>query len=105
MSTTEMRDIDKELNDALARAKAGVDLAMIELPDVVVFPRLIPAMPATARKARSTGQLLGRPGPKFVKRGHHVRYRLSDVYAWLESSESYSSTAEASMRTATSIAS
>lgn len=99
MSITE-RDIDKELTDALARAKAGVDLAMIELPDVVVFPRLIPAMPATARKARSTGQLLGRPGPKFVKRGHHVRYRLSDVYAWLEASDSYSSTAEASMNRA-----
>ncbi|UQI40936.1 hypothetical protein [Vreelandella venusta] len=97
MSITDQRDIDKELADALARAKAGVDLAMIELPDIVVFPRLIPAMPATARKARSTGTLLGRPGPRFVKRGHHVRYRLSDVYAWLESSESYSSTAEASI--------
>ncbi|NYS80127.1 hypothetical protein HZS80_20900 [Halomonas glaciei] len=105
MSINDQRDIDKELADALARAKAGVDLAMIELPDIVVFPRLIPAMPATARKARSTGILLGRPGPLFVKRGHHVRYRLSDVYAWLESSESYSSTAEASMRSATSIAS
>lgn len=105
MITTEKRDFDKELSDALARAKAGVDLAMIELPDVIVFPRLIPAMPATARKARSTGTLLGRPGPRFVKRGHHVRYRLSDVYAWLEASDSYSSTAEASINDTTGMAS
>ncbi|MGE6581938.1 hypothetical protein ACQKD0_13125 [Vreelandella aquamarina] len=105
MSKNQKRDIDKELSDALARAQAGVDLAKIELPDVVVFPRLIPAMPATARKARSTGTLLGRPGPRFVKRGHHVRYRLSDVYDWLESSDSYSSTAEASMRSTTGLAS
>lgn len=91
---------DQAIAEALARVKAGVDPSMIELPDVVVFPRLIPAMPATARKARGTGTLLGRPGPRFVKRGHQVRYRLSDVYEWLESSESYASTAEAAMHRA-----
>lgn len=92
------QELDQALSDALSRVKAGVDPSMVELPDTVVFPRLIPAMPATARKARSTGTLLGRPGPRFIKRGHLVRYRLSDVYAWLEASESYSSTAEASVR-------
>lgn len=80
---------------ALARYRDGFDPALIELPEAAVFPHLIPAQPATARKARTTGSLLGRPAPRFIKRGRAVRYRLKDILDWLEAAESFASTAEA----------
>jgi len=73
------------LANALARYHAGFDPALIELPELAVFPHLIPAAPITGRKARGTGILLGKRAPCFVKRGRSIRYRLSDVLAWLES--------------------
>ncbi len=83
------------LASALARYRDGFDPALIELPEAAVFPHLIPAQPATARKARTTGSLLGRPAPRFVKRGRAVRYRLKDVLDWLADGDAYGSTAEA----------
>jgi len=83
------------LANALARYRDGFDPALIELPEAAVFPHLIPAQPTTARKARTTGSLLGRPGPRFVKRGRAVRYRLKDVLDWLADGNAYGSTAEA----------
>ncbi|MEQ6916041.1 hypothetical protein [Halomonas aquatica] len=83
------------LANALARYRDGLDPALIELPEQAVFPGLIPAQPTTARKARCTGTLLGRPGPRFVRRGRAIRYRLKDVLEWLEAAESFASTAEA----------
>src|SRR5690554_7517671 len=65
-----------QLANALARYREGFDPALIELPEAAVFPHLIAAQPSTARKARVTGVLLGRPAPRFVKRGRSVRYRL-----------------------------
>lgn len=85
------------LANALARYRDGFDPALIELPEAAVFPGLIPAQPATARKARTTGSLLGRPAPRFVKRGRAVRYRLQDVLEWLADGDTYASTAEAHM--------
>ncbi|RUR36691.1 DNA-binding protein [Vreelandella populi] len=67
----------------------------MELPESAVFPSLIPAAPSTARKSRVTGMLLGEPAPRFVRRGRNVRYRLSDVLAWLSKVDSQRSTAEA----------
>lgn len=87
--------MDASLSNALALFKSGYDPALIELKEKSVFPLLIPAAPATARKSRSTGILLGRPAPKYVRRGRSVRYRLSDVLQWLEDVEAYRSTAEA----------
>lgn len=85
------------LDNALARYRDGFDPTLIELPELAVFPGLIPAQPTTARKARCTGTLLGRPSPRFIKRGRSVRYRLKDVLDWLADGDSYGSTAETSI--------
>lgn len=82
-----------QLASALARYHEGFDPALIVLPEAAVFPHLIPAQRSTARKARVSGVLLGRPAPRFVKHGRTVRYRLSDVLAWLEEAETHDSTA------------
>ncbi|MBB3190660.1 hypothetical protein [Halomonas cerina] len=95
--TTKTQPPSHMLASALARYRDGFDPALIELPEAAVFPHLIPAQPATARKARTTGSLLGRPAPRFVKRGRAVRYRLKDVLDWLADGESYASTAEANV--------
>lgn len=85
------------LNSALRRYYDGFDPALIELPESAVFPHLIPAQPSTARKSRGTGMLLGRPAPRFIRRGRSIRYRLSDVLEWLEDANVVNNTAEASM--------
>lgn len=99
MSSTPIRKSPESLlAEALARYRDGLDPALIELPEMAVFPGLIPAQPTTARKSRCTGTLLGRPTPRFVRHGRAIRYRLSDVLAWLaEGSDSCSSTAEATV--------
>ncbi|MGP9663361.1 hypothetical protein ACT3TY_01855 [Halomonas sp. AOP22-C1-8] len=83
------------LTQALTRYHDGFDATLIELSELVVFPYLIPAQPATARKSRVTGTLLGRPAPRYVKRGRSVRYRLKDVLDWLADGDTYGNTAEA----------
>lgn len=85
------------LASALARHRDGLDSTLIELPESAVFPHLIPAQPSTARKSRVTGMLLGKPTPRFIKRGRAVRYRLSDVLDWLADADAYGNTAEAGM--------
>lgn len=87
--------MDASLSNALALFNTGYDPALIELPEKSVFPFLIPAAPATARKSRCTGILLGRPAPQFVRRGRSVRYRLSDILSWITEGDGYRSTAEA----------
>lgn len=89
------QDPSNILANALSRYRDGFDPALIELSEQAVFPGLIPAQPTTARKARCTGTLLGRPAPRFVRRGRSIRYRLKDVLEWLEAAESFASTAEA----------
>lgn len=91
------------LANALTRYRDGFDPALIELPETAVFPHLIPAQSATARKARTTGSLLGRPAPRFVKRGRAVRYRLKDVLDWLADADAYGSTAEANVARRTAL--
>lgn len=85
------------LSDALTKYHDGFDPALIELPESAVFPYLIAVQPTTARKARCTGTLLGRPAPRFVRHGRAIRYRLKDILDWLADGESYASTAEASV--------
>ncbi|MDT8880820.1 hypothetical protein RSO68_15210 [Halomonas saccharevitans] len=82
------------LQNALAQYRDGFDPRLIELTEQAVFPGLIPAQPTTARKARCTGILLGKPAPRFVKRGRAIRYRLKDVLDWLADADDYGSTAE-----------
>ncbi|MGM0703352.1 MAG: hypothetical protein ACQEUG_13245 [Pseudomonadota bacterium] len=94
---TKQTDPSDILANALAHYRDGFDPALIELPETAVFPHLIPAQPTTARKARTTGTLLGRPAPRFVKRGRSVRYRLKDVLDWLADGDAYGSTAEANL--------
>lgn len=89
-------DYEQVLAGALARYKSGLDPHLIELPERAVFPYLIPAQPATARKSRVTGLLLGLPAPRYVRRGRSVRYRLIDVLNWLSAADSVTSTAAAS---------
>ena len=98
--TARAQDHSDILASALARYHDGFDPALIELPEMAVFPSLIPASPVTGRKARCTGILLGRPAPHFVKRGRSVRYRLKDVLDWLADGESYASTADVTARSA-----
>lgn len=86
------------LDSALERYRDGFDPALIELPERAVFPHLIPAQPTTARKSRTTGLLLGRPTPKFVRRGRSIRYRLADVLDWLRDGEAVGSIAEANVK-------
>lgn len=85
------------LANALSRYRDGFDPTLIELPELAVFPHLIPVQPATARKSRCTGALMGRPTPKFVRRGRSIRYRLKDVLDWLADGDAYGSTAEANV--------
>lgn len=82
------------LDNALARYREGFDPALIELTEQAVFPHLIPVQPATGRKSRCTGILLGRPAPRFIKRGRTVRYRLKDILDWLAEADDYASTAD-----------
>ncbi|MGM1052475.1 MAG: hypothetical protein ACQEXO_08785 [Pseudomonadota bacterium] len=91
---TKTQDPSNILANALAKYRDGLDPRLIELPETAVFPHLIPAQPTTARKARCTGTLLGKPAPHFVKRGRVVRYRLKDVLDWLADGDDYGSTAE-----------
>ena len=93
--TTRAQQSGDALANALARYRDGFDPTLIELSELAIFPHLIPATPSTGRKSRVTGTLLGRPAPRFIKRGRAVRYRLKDVLDWLEDGESYGSTAEA----------
>ncbi|WP_431023307.1 hypothetical protein [Halomonas sp. H5] len=93
---TKTQDPGAILREGLTRYHNGFDPALIELPETAVFPGLIPAQPTTARKARVTGTLLGRPAPRFVKRGRSVRYRLKDVLDWLAGGETFANTTEAS---------
>lgn len=93
--STKANDPTITLANALAKYRDGLDPALIELPESAVFPGLIPAQPTTARKSRCTGTLLGRPAPRFVRRGRAIRYRLKDVLDWLAEGDSYASTAEA----------
>ncbi|GAA0576065.1 hypothetical protein ACFQH5_15165 [Halomonas salifodinae] len=96
MHTHERSPLDLATS-ALVRYREGCDPTLIELPEKAVFPSLINAQPSTARKSRTTGTLLGRPAPRFVKHGRTVRYRLKDVLEWLESGQDYSNTAEAGL--------
>lgn len=82
---------------AMNRYHAGCDPKLIELHELTVFPHLITAQPSTARKSRGTGMLLGRPTPRFIRRGRNIRYRLSDILNWLDDDDPVSNTAEASM--------
>ncbi|RUR27313.1 hypothetical protein ELY33_15545 [Vreelandella andesensis] len=94
---TKQHDSSNTLANALARYRDGFDPALIELPETAVFPGLIPAAPTTARKSRCTGTLLGKPAPRFIRRGRAIRYRLKDVLDWLAEGEGYASTAEAAV--------
>jgi hypothetical protein len=96
--TAQTPDYAALLTHALARYHDGFDPALIELPEQSVFPYLIPVQPTTGRKSRTTGLLLGRQAPHFIKRGRSVRYRLKDVLDWLADAALFSSTAEVVMK-------
>lgn len=51
--------------------------------------------PATLRKSRVSGTLLGLPTPVFLKMGKTIRYRDSDLKAWLNQFSTFANTAEA----------
>lgn len=86
-------DYDK-LQQCLTLYHKGYDPELLELTERMVFPYLIPAQPSTGRKSRSTGILLGRPTPRFVRHGRSIRYRLSDVMEWLSDGSTYGSTSD-----------
>jgi|AntDeeMinimDraft_4_1070355.scaffolds.fasta_scaffold13565_2 hypothetical protein len=96
--TQKTQDYITLLNSALERYRDGFDPSLIELKEQAIFPHLIPVQPSTARKSRLTGQLLGRPAPKFVRRGRSIRYRLIDLLKWLQEGDAVSSNAEANVK-------
>lgn len=51
--------------------------------------------PATLRKSRVSGTLLGLPTPVFLKMGKAIRYRDSDLKAWLDQFSTFANTSEA----------
>jgi hypothetical protein len=53
------------------------------------------AAAATMRKSRCTGILFGQPAPRFLKIGKTIRYRESDLQAWLDQFPTFANTAEA----------
>lgn len=84
----------EKLQEYLQLYRAGHDPQLIELTEKMVFPYLIAAQPGTGRKSRSTGILLGRPAPPFIKHGRSIRYRLSDVIEWVSSGSTHCSTSD-----------
>jgi hypothetical protein len=56
---------------------------------------LLGVAPATLRKSRVTGTLLGMATPAFLKIGKTVRYRESDLREWLDEIQTYRNTSEA----------
>jgi predicted DNA-binding transcriptional regulator AlpA len=56
---------------------------------------LLGVSPATLRKSRVTGTLLGLPTPIFLKMGKTIRYRDADIREWLSQLSSFANTAEA----------
>lgn len=56
---------------------------------------LLGVSPATLRKSRVTGTLLGLPTPAFLKMGKTIRYKESDLQAWLDQFSTFANTAEA----------
>ncbi len=53
------------------------------------------AAATTMRKSRCTGILFGQPAPRFLKMGKTIRYRESDLQAWLDQFSTFANTAEA----------
>lgn len=82
------------LSEVFEPVKAGMPEELVELNEQQVFPYLIPVSTGTGRNSRQTGRLMGRQAPTFIKRGRSVRYRLSDVLAWLRDGNQHSSTSE-----------
>lgn len=85
------------LDQAITAWKLGINPDLIELPEKSVFPGLIRCSPSTARKSRVTGTLLGRKAPRFVRHGRSIRYRLSDIFNWINAGSTYKSTADAAL--------
>jgi hypothetical protein len=83
-------NLDQDLKN---KVESGMPYHSIYLKEKQVFPHIIPAQPATARKSRSTGILFGRPTPDFIKMNRNIYYRLSDVMKWMSEFNTYSSTA------------
>lgn len=70
--------------DAIIAAACDLD------PDLVLLRTaeasdLLSVSPSLLRSARRTGVMLGHAAPAHVQIGSTVRYRLSDVRAWLQS--------------------
>lgn len=56
---------------------------------------LLGVSPATLRKSRVTGTLLGLPTPNFLKIAKTIRYRDADIREWLSQLSCFGNTAEA----------
>ncbi len=51
--------------------------------------------PSTMKQSRSTGLLLGKPAPKYSKRGRLVRYRNKTLRKWVRQFQTYRKASEA----------
>jgi hypothetical protein len=71
------------------------DTPLIPLRDDHTAAPVLGVSPATLRKSRVTGTLLGLPTPAFLKMGKTIRYRESDLQAWLDQFSTFANTAEA----------
>lgn len=65
------------------------------LPDLLTnreASQIFGVSPATLKLSRHTGKLGGVKAPRFYKLGRNVRYKTTDVFAWLNQFTSYTST-------------
>lgn len=67
----------------------------MELTEQQIFPYLIPVTHGTVKNSRMIDRLLGRKAPPYIKYWRTVRYRLSNILAWVRKGKNtYSTTGQ-----------
>ncbi len=57
--------------------------------------KVLDSTPASMKQSRYTGQLFGRPAPKFIKMGRSAKYKLSTLLTFRDQFPEFQNTAEA----------
>jgi len=83
---TEARETDarRDRREAIINAAYDLDPALVLLRTSEAAD-ILSVSPSLLRRARVSGQMLGRPAPTHVQLDTTIRYRLSDLTEWLES--------------------
>lgn len=84
MKATNESKARKERREAIINAAYDLDPSLVLIRPCEAAD-ILSVSPSLLANARSSGRMLGRPAPKHVQLDTTVRYRLSDLTAWLES--------------------